>query len=72
MSRLELLQRPLSSWLTGKRAVTASVASMSAVVLVAATPGSPYHPVLPESQAGGPLELLSKVAVPRPRCRTGS
>ena len=60
MSRLDLLRHPLASWLTAKRAVTASVASMSAVMLIAATPGSPYHPVLPESQANGPLELLSK------------
>jgi len=63
MSRLDLLRHPLASWLTAKRAVTASVASMSAVMLIAATPGSPYHPVLPESQANGPLELLSKAVL---------
>ena len=63
MSRLDLLRYPLASWLTAKRAVTASVASMTAVMLIAATPGSPYHPVLPESQANGPLELLSKAVL---------
>ena len=63
MSRLDLLRYPLASWLTAKRAVTASVASMTAVMLLAATPGSPYHPVLPESQANGPLELLSKAVL---------
>jgi len=55
------LLRPLEGWLTARRAITASVASTTAVVLIAATPGSPYHPVLPESQANGPLELLGKL-----------
>jgi alpha-1,6-mannosyltransferase len=61
MSHRVALLRPLEGWLTARRAITASVLSMSAVILVAATPGSPYHPVLPESQGNGPLELLAKL-----------
>ena len=61
MSHRAALLRPLEGWLTARRAITASVLSMSAVILVAATPGSPYHPVLPESQGNGPLELLAKL-----------
>lgn len=53
------LARPLEDWITARRAITASIASVTAVVLIAATPGSPYHPVLPESQANGPLGLLA-------------
>ncbi len=61
MVRLDFLHRPVASWLTAKRAVTASIASTGSVVLIAATPGSPYHPVLPESQGDGPLALLTKL-----------
>ena len=47
--------------MTARRAITASVTSMGVVILIAATPGSPYHPVLPEDQGNGPLELLTKL-----------
>ena len=63
MVRLDILHRPVASWLTAKRAVTASIASTGSVVLIAATPGSPYHPVLPESQGNGPLALLTKLHI---------
>jgi alpha-1,6-mannosyltransferase len=61
MLRLQALHRALDRWLTPRRALTASIASTSAIVLIAATPGSPYHPVLPESQSSGPLGLLPKL-----------
>ncbi|HEY5859293.1 MAG TPA: hypothetical protein VIX62_03310, partial [Actinomycetota bacterium] len=61
MSHRAALLRPLEGWLSARRAITASVLSMCAVILIAATPGSPYHPVLPESQGNGPLELLAKL-----------
>src|SRR5512134_2013278 len=59
MSRVQALQRSVDGWLTGRRAITASVATFSAVALIAATPGSPYHPVLPESQGNGPIGILA-------------
>ena len=61
MSRAQALQRTVEGWLTGRRAVTASIATFSAVALVAATPDSPFHPVLPESQGNGPFGLLSRL-----------
>jgi alpha-1,6-mannosyltransferase len=61
MSHRTALLRPLETWLTARRAITASIVSTSVVVLIAATPGSPYHPVLPESQTNGPLGLLSSL-----------
>jgi alpha-1,6-mannosyltransferase len=59
MSRVQALQRSVDGWLTGRRAIAASVATFSAVALLAATPGSPYHPVLPESQGNGPIGILA-------------
>ena len=44
-----------------RRAIAASIATFSAVALIAATPGSPYHPVLPETQGNGPVGLLSQL-----------
>jgi Glycosyltransferase family 87 len=61
MSRVQALQRTVDGWLTGRRAVTASVATFSAVALVAATPGSPFHPVLPESQGNGPIGVIANL-----------
>ncbi len=61
MSHRVALLQPLGSWLTARRAITASIVSMGIVILIAATPGSPYHPVLPESQGNGPLELLARL-----------
>jgi alpha-1,6-mannosyltransferase len=60
-SRLEALRRSVDGWLTGRRAVTASIATFSAVAIIAATPNSPYHPVLPEAQGSGPIGLLSRL-----------
>jgi alpha-1,6-mannosyltransferase len=61
MPRLQALQRALEGWISPRRVITASIASTSAVVLIAATPGSPYHPVLPEDQSNGPLGLLTQL-----------
>jgi alpha-1,6-mannosyltransferase len=61
MSRVHALQRSVDGWLTGRRAITASIGSFSAVALIAATPGSPYHPVLPETQGNGPFGLLAQL-----------
>ena len=61
MSRVQALQRSLDGWLTGRRAITASIATFSAVALIAATRGSPYHPVLPETQGNGPFGLLARL-----------
>jgi alpha-1,6-mannosyltransferase len=60
-ARLQSLQRSVDGWLTGRRAITASIASFSAVALIAATRGSPFHPVLPESQGNGPFGLFSNL-----------
>jgi hypothetical protein len=57
---LDAVHRTVDDWLTPRRAVTASVASFVVVALVAATPSSPYHPVLPDD-TGGPLGLLAKL-----------
>ena len=59
MSRVQGLQRSVDGWLTGRRAVGASIATFGAVALIAATPGSPFHPVLPESQGNGPIGVLA-------------
>lgn len=59
MSRVQGLQRSVDGWLTGRRAVAASIATFSAVALIAATPGSPFHPVLPESQGNGPIGVIA-------------
>jgi hypothetical protein len=61
MSRVQGLQRSVDGWLTGRRAVTASIATFTFVALIAATPGSPYHPVLPETQGNGPIGFLSQL-----------
>ncbi len=57
---LDAVHRTLDAWLTSRRAITASVVSFALVSLVAATPGSPYHPVLPDD-SGGPLGLFAKL-----------
>ena len=59
MSRAQALQHTVDGWLTGRRAVTASIATFGAVALVAATPRSPFHPVLPESQGNGPFGVFA-------------
>ncbi|MDH5223917.1 MAG: hypothetical protein OEW46_04005, partial [Actinomycetota bacterium] len=51
----------MDSWLTGRRAIGASIATFSAVALIAATPRSPFHPVLPESQGNGPIGVLAEL-----------
>jgi alpha-1,6-mannosyltransferase len=61
MSRAQVLQRTVDGWLTGRRAVIASVATFSAVALIAATPRSPFHPVLPESHGSGPVGVLARL-----------
>ena len=61
MPRTHALQRTLDSWLTARRALTASIGSFIAVALIAATRGSPYHPVLPETQGNGPIGLLAQL-----------
>jgi Glycosyltransferase family 87 len=61
MSRVHALQRSVDGWLTGRRAVTASIATFTAVALIAATPGSPFHPVLPESQGNGPIGAIARL-----------
>jgi len=60
MSGLEAVRRSVDGWLTRRRAVVASVASFTAVAVIAATPGSPYHPVLPDDYSDGPLNLLAR------------
>lgn len=57
---LESVRRAVDSWLTPRRALTASIASVAAVTLIAAAPSSPYHPVLPDDRPGGPLGLLAR------------
>ena len=61
MSRALALQRTVDDWLTGRRAVIASVVTFSAVALIAATPRSPFHPVLPESHGSGPVGVLARL-----------
>ena len=58
---IDAVHRTVDAWLTPRRAVTASVASFTLVALIAATPGSPYHPVLPDDTGGGPLGLLTRL-----------
>ena len=58
---IDAVHRTVDAWLTPRRAVTASVASFTLVALIAATPGSPYHPVLPDDSGGGPLGLLTRL-----------
>lgn len=57
---LDAVHRTVDAWLTPRRAVTASVASFSLVSLIAATPGSPYHPVLP-GDSDGPLGWFARL-----------
>jgi len=57
---LDAVHRTVDAWLTPRRAITASVASFALVSLIAATPGSPYHPVLPDD-SGGPLGWFAKL-----------
>ncbi len=61
MPSLEPLRRFLGNWLSPRRAMTASIVTFSAVALVAAVPGSPYHPVLPVRSTGGPIGLLARL-----------
>lgn len=56
----EAMRRVVDGWLTPRRAIGASIASMTAVALVAATQASPYHPVLPDDHPGGPFGLLAR------------
>jgi hypothetical protein len=60
MPSLDAVRRAVDGWLTPRRAVASSVASFVLVALVAATPASPFHPVLPE-ESGGPVELLARL-----------
>ncbi len=59
MSRAQTLQHSVDGWLTGGRAVITSIATFGAVALIAATPRSPFRPVLPESQGNGPFGVLA-------------
>lgn len=61
MSRVQALQRSVDGWITGRRTIISSIATFSAVAIVAATPRSPYHPVLPETQGNGPVGFLSRM-----------
>jgi hypothetical protein len=58
---LDAVHRAVDTWLTPRRAITASVASVGVIALIAATPGSPYHPVLPEESGAGPIGLLARL-----------
>jgi alpha-1,6-mannosyltransferase len=50
----------VDAWLTPRRAVAASALSIVAVALVAATPNSPFHPVLPvQAETGGPIRMVA-------------
>ncbi|MDP9331091.1 MAG: glycosyltransferase 87 family protein [Actinomycetota bacterium] len=54
------LPSAVDAWLTPRRAVTASVLSIVAVALVAATPNSPFHPALPvQAETGGPMRMVA-------------
>jgi hypothetical protein len=54
------VRRTVDTWLTSRRAVTASVASFALVALVAATPNSPFHPLLPNTaEPSGIIRLLA-------------
>ena len=57
---IDAVHRTVDAWITPRRAITASVASFTLVFLIAATPGSPYHPVLPDD-TGGPLGILARL-----------
>lgn len=59
MPTLVAARRAVDGWLTPRRAVSSSIASFTLVALIAATPASPFHPVLPE-EGGGPVELLAR------------
>ncbi len=59
MSLLAPVTRVVDPWLTPRRAITASVASTAAVAMIAAAPGSPFHPVLPQSAGRGPIGALA-------------
>jgi alpha-1,6-mannosyltransferase len=61
MSRVQTLHDTMEDRITGRRAITASIVTFSAVAIVAATSGSPFHPVLPETQGNGPIGLLSQL-----------
>jgi alpha-1,6-mannosyltransferase len=58
---LGAVHRTVDAWLTPRRALTASVVSVVVVALIAATPGSPYHPVLPDDTGAGPLGLIARL-----------
>ena len=58
---LDAVHRTVDTWLTPRRAIAASVASMTVIALIAATPGSPYQPVLPEETGAGPLGVLARL-----------
>ena len=60
------LRHKVDAWLTPRRAVVASATSFAVVALIAATPSSPYHPVLPDDYSDGPLGPVLATAVPRP------
>jgi len=55
------LRHKVDAWLTPRRAVVTSVTSFTVVALIAATPSSPYHPVLPDDYSDGPLGLFSRL-----------
>jgi Protein of unknown function (DUF2029). len=59
--RTLVLRRKVDAWLTPRRAVTASVASFAVVAMIAATPSSPYHPVLPDDYSDGPLGVIARM-----------
>ena len=60
MSTVDSVRSTVDTWLTPRRAVTASIASVALVALVAATPNSPFHPMLPvQAEPGGPVRVLA-------------
>ena len=61
MPLLDAVRRTADSWLTARRAITASAVSTAAVAIVAASPASPYHPVLPEDLPAGPFGLVARL-----------
>jgi Glycosyltransferase family 87 len=62
MPTVESVRRTVDTWLSPRRAVTASIASFALVALVAATPNSPFHPLLPNTaEPSGIMRLLANV-----------
>jgi hypothetical protein len=61
MATLEAVRSTVDTRLTPRRAITGSVVSFAVVALIAATPSSPYHPILPDDYSDGPLGLVARL-----------